>query len=187
MCLEVIVSEKYSDTFLERQTVQVLPEVGCAVDNMDTTKIEESIELQTIQSLSEENIIAFAYNISPEKTRLETVFGQEDNHRIRITVDIQNQRIMSPIRMMWERKTSDTSTGGTIADGGGLDGRTVSRLMGDRIRPKFVENHGDIVDDDGDALIRLPHSICLRKNSGEGGSVEIFLDGKEDAKIQFDL
>ena len=42
--------------------------------------------------------------------------------------------IQSPIRAVLDRQTSLTSTSGTRADGGGLDGRTVSTLLGDRLR-----------------------------------------------------
>lgn len=48
-CFEVLVSEEFSDNNLKRQTVQILPAVGCGVDNLETFKKEEVLEIQSLQ------------------------------------------------------------------------------------------------------------------------------------------
>lgn len=169
-CLEVIVSEHLDDdedekpntaaVVLNRQTVTIYPEVGCGVDNLETSKKEESHVLQHGEPSSslggEASAIGLSYDLVPPgsrkndnsgrqtttttTTRTETVFaGFRKHHRLRVLIDLLRQspcswEIQSPIVVVMEHQTSSVSSGGTIADGGGLDGQTVARLMGEYLR-----------------------------------------------------
>ncbi len=63
-------------------------------------------------------------NDNPEKEKMNTI-------RTRISINLhENNQLKSPVEITKERKTSLQSSRGTIADGGGLDARTVSRLIG---------------------------------------------------------
>jgi len=47
-CFEVITSEDIEDSILYRNIITVLPEVGCGVDNLDTTKTREDFNISNI-------------------------------------------------------------------------------------------------------------------------------------------
>ncbi len=183
-CLEVIVSEDIlindgdnNMIVIDRTTVQVMPEVGCGLDNLDTIKLKESIPLKpehdqnkltSIDNLSLNGVDATSVYI-PEKNRVEFIFTVHSNSsiqsdittvkdensvsdeesmdvtRIRVGVNLfpNKLQVKSPIDMTKERKISNISTKGTIADGGGLDARTVSKLVGrDNINNPFCEQKG---------------------------------------------
>lgn len=182
-CLEVIVSEDIAINDgdnnmvgIDRTTVQIMPEVGCGLDNLDTIKLKESIPLKlkhdenkmkSIGNLLLNGVDATSVYI-PDKNRVEFIFTFHSNSssdsestvkdendvsdeeskdvtRIRIGVNLfpNKMQVKSPIDMTKERKISNISTKGTIADGGGLDARTVSKLVGrDNINNPFSEQKG---------------------------------------------
>jgi hypothetical protein len=88
------------------------------------------------------DIIGLQYPIGDDELRLETIFGLDDDDglvsRIRVAIDVipsqENFAIQTPMVITLERRTSSISSGGTISNGGGLDGRTVSMLLGERLR-----------------------------------------------------
>ena len=158
-CFEIIVSEDIvpassssnGDIGIDRCTVQVMPEVGCGLDNLDTMKIKEHIPSSIF--LDSESIGMFidglnvASSYDQDKHRVECIFtkptntnkdmdvdddSRNKNMRIRVGINFfpNKLQIKSPIDVVKERKTSDTSSKGTIADGGGLDARTVNQLVG---------------------------------------------------------
>jgi hypothetical protein len=160
-CLEIIVSERFQETTIERQTISIYPAIGCAVDNLHTSKAKESIPWT--ENASIDNIIAMDYGIGKEMTRTETIFALPNNHRYRIIIDLFNKQIQSPIRVNLERRTSTDCTKCTIADGGGLDGRTVSRLLGEELNSgKHFSDEFVSQMDDGD--VRLPRGLAFTIN-----------------------
>lgn len=70
---------------------------------------------------------------------------QEEGHRIRMSVPLEltdrdgSPRVqpVSPISITCERMVSQDSSGGTLADGGGLDGQSVSRMLGPFLRHSY--------------------------------------------------
>ena len=190
-CLEVITSEDLeigndndnakakAKLMMKRATVSILPEVGCGVDNLETTKKKASFLLQEelvsdtfcFPYLHVNNLYVSSFHndvytgrpSSNQKVMLETAFcfddsdndSDDDNNnnvdarRIRMEIDILLTvkedgsnvcQIAGPLRMYSERKTSKTSTHGEIAEGGGLDGRTVTRLIGSKqVNKPFTE------------------------------------------------
>jgi len=160
--LEVIVSEDEpanvddkkdeADTW-KRHTVTILPETGCAIDNLETKKVVE--EWQNI--LSDESVQVWIKKVLPNNLVVETVFGMllsnsgktiEDSHddgeekyRARMSLSIvvpdqdnQSHTLCSPVTIFLERQIDTTSSQGRIADGGGLDGRSVATMLGNRLR-----------------------------------------------------
>ena len=185
-CLEVIVSEDVQETTIERQTVSIYPAIGCAVDNLHTSKAKESVPWAKKASI--DNAIAMDYGISKETTRTETIFALPNDHRYRITIDLFNRLIQSPIRVNLERRTSTDYSKGTIADGGGLDGRTVSRLLGEELNSsnRFSDEVVSQMDDgdihlprglsfafNGDSLTIKHENLCITRTYKDDGSVEI--------------
>lgn len=194
--LEVLTSEDLEEdgqglTF--RNTITVYPAIGCAIDNLDTSKATETFSKETTRFLqpsdsawvmdSTENSITN----SPHKTlRTETAFSLPDSHRIRIGLILEEQeggyKLQTPILCFLERRTSESSTQGTRADGGGLDGRTVSTLLGDWIKKQlsFAEKKspitGDWKSDDQDQedvktsldqIVQLPGNITVAYGSDD--------------------
>ena len=128
---------------MTRTTVSVVPDVGCGVDNLETMKCQDEMDFSN-SNISNDAVVALEYTLPNKMTRRETTFGfqqQEQQQRVRVMVDIKDNQVKSPITIVLEQQTSKESTGGTIADGGGLDGRTVSRLLGDLAKGKpFAES-----------------------------------------------
>lgn len=137
--LEVLLSEDPANTKpWTRQTVTVLPETGCAVDNMDTIKTVEIYDDQCAVLVTE-TVLVLVSKVSDRELQVEATFGQEDFHRLRVIAPLalseeNHLQIQAPIRVILERQVDVTSTKGMIADGGGLDGQRVSRMMGQRLR-----------------------------------------------------
>jgi hypothetical protein len=169
ICLEVIVSEDFtSDTTLTRHIVTVVPAVGCGVDNLDTIKSTE--EIDTSNLVISDSFVAFDH-ILGSLNRAETTFSLTNDHRLRVMVDVtQDRTIKSPIVIALERKTSERSTGGTIADGGGLDGRTVMLLLGDSLKGKpFCDAEPvqwKISDDTDFTVLNLPGNVAVAYRAG---------------------
>jgi hypothetical protein len=155
-CLEVIVSETPLQGTLERHTVTVYPSAGCGVDNLDTARTSETIAWT--QRASSDAVTAMDYPWNSGSTRTETTFALPNQHRLRFILDIKLGHIQSPLRLYLERQTLTESTRGTIADGGGLDGRTVSRLLGDELKTKFSD---EVVEQANDGVVRLPRGLTF--------------------------
>jgi hypothetical protein len=89
--------------------------------------------------------------------------------RIRVSVNLfDNNQIKSPIHVTREEKTSDTSSSGTIADGGGLDARTVSRLVGreNANKPFCEEELAETFETDADSTtLKLPCGLQVKYSS----------------------
>jgi len=155
--LEILVSEELSSTddfILKRQTISVLPAIGCGVDNLESTRSEQvfprgkTIVWNDVPSIRTNDAVMDDKD-TVHTLELETLFGLPDAHRIRVsltmtidnTKDSSSHRLESPIRVQLERQSSATSSQGTRTDGGGLDGRTVSTLIGESLKKelKFAE------------------------------------------------
>mmetsp|Transcript_41691 Transcript_41691/g.48647 ORF Transcript_41691/g.48647 Transcript_41691/m.48647 type:complete len:453 (+) Transcript_41691:65-1423(+) len=164
-------AESMETLLLERTEVRILPEVGCGLDNLDTLKTTEKLNLRW-QNAGQEKINkptkgafmrndTFAFLTEPldvkkpldSDRKLYTTFFPSPDQRIRIscTMGITTKddatsptlEIRTPVTMVVERKTSDESSGGTIADGGGLYASTVTELVGmDRINKPFSDKWG---------------------------------------------
>lgn len=155
--LETLTSENESDG-IERTTVTVLPEVGCGIDNLETTKKvhvynTDNTQMQLIGSERERPAVAIDHSKSTHQMEIETIFSDEDEivtdengkttkypRRIRISfaVDLKTNSFSSDISMHVERPLSDESTRGTKWTGeaynsGGLDARTVVTHIGKAI------------------------------------------------------
>jgi hypothetical protein len=144
--LEVLVSEEKDedeDAFLKRQTITVFPAIGCGIDNLETQKSQESFPKELSHwSQHSDSAAALDTTLSSSEGsclhKTETIFSLPDSHRIRVGLTLKVQKmndgvsheIQSPIVIYLERQTSATSSHGTRADGGGLDGRTISNLLG---------------------------------------------------------
>jgi hypothetical protein len=146
-CLEMLVSEEViNDETLKRNSITVLPDTGCSIDNLETVRVDDEIDLVCKHGKGT-NVVGLQYEIGDKNgsLRLETVFGMADGYRMRVLLDVvpsaASFAVMSPMVLALERRTNTVSSSGTIADGGGLDGRTVSMLLGERLRKRttFVE------------------------------------------------
>lgn len=174
-CLEVIVSEDIHDGSLTRQTVTVVPDVGCGVDNLDTIKSQQVIGNLGKMFGDDDSIVALDYYLPNQATRSETTFGLQNGQRMRVMVDStpivqdDHHEIKSPITLVLERQTSKKSSGGTIADGGGLDGRTVMGLLGDLAKGKpFAEDKPVtwvLQDDKDETHLVLPGNLTVSYSS----------------------
>ena len=170
-CLEVLVSEDIfngknnEEHAMTRVTTTILPCTGCSVDNLETTLAKDEIDLES-QFRSIENgdqglgeMVGLQYPLGNDKLRVETIFGlpeEEGVDRIRVVIDLipshENFAIKSPMLLTQERRTSPRSSGGSISEGGGLDGRSIYRLLGERLRQvtKFLE----------EPLVSCENSFC---------------------------
>uniref|UniRef100_A0A7S2XMT8 Uncharacterized protein n=1 Tax=Attheya septentrionalis TaxID=420275 RepID=A0A7S2XMT8_9STRA len=191
--LEVLLSEDFvgDDEQLERKTDQVLPAVGCGVDNLDMMRVTEMIQTSSM-NVFEDQTAALEHNLSPltnaPRIHTETTFSlplalvpEEDDkkyaQRVRVTFDIQPtlKKLSSPVGVTVERQTSSTSSKGSIGVGGGLHGSTVMSLVGsDAINKPFAEGESvDIKDvfDDGEGTfttLSLPGNIIVRYGADLG-------------------
>jgi len=172
-CLEVLVSEEgeESSTSWLRQTISVLPAVGCGVDNLETNKKEEVMEVQSLSST--DDIVSFdvEYKGDDKKgRRTETIFAVEINekHRLRVILDIlwdseTGFAFKKPINLIMERKVNITSSGGTIADGGGLTGSQVTELLGPQLKVSspFCEESPLDWKPQGVKILNLPGNVTI--------------------------
>lgn len=111
------------------------------VDNLDTEKKDFLLELQSLRASNELVSYDVEHEGDAKGRRAETIFKVSvgENHRLRLILDISSSAetgfvIKSPITVALERKVSDISSGGTIADGGGLTGSRVSELLGPHLK-----------------------------------------------------
>jgi hypothetical protein len=169
-CLEILVSEDFANNGedMVRNTITILPAAGCAVDNLETTKVTDDIDLSS-EWRQNTNTVGLQYSTSDEDLRVETIFGLDNGHRMRVAIDLIPAddvfAVQSPMLIAKERRTSASSSGGTIADGGGLDGRTVSQLLGETLRSSktFVEEQPleESYERDGIRFVSLPGSLSV--------------------------
>eukprot|EP00980_Cylindrotheca_fusiformis_P010231 scaffold2271_cov130-Cylindrotheca_fusiformis.AAC.26 len=146
-CLEKLVSEDLTeniDSKMERTIVDVLPSTGCGVDNLESMKTFYEINLNSMESDADGKVVGLQYPDGDNSFRLEAIFGLENNHRMR---------------------TGEKASGGTWADGGGLDGRTVSQLLGPELTKvkTFVDDGplDDSFEDEGIHYLSLPGNVTV--------------------------
>lgn len=138
-CLEILVSEETIHDSLLRNTITVLPSTGCSIDNLETIRVDDEIDLSSKYGKGT-NMVGLQYQVGNKNgaLRLETLFGMVDGYRMRVLLDVipsaSTFAVQSPMVLALERRTNTVSSSGTIADGGGLDGRTVSMLLGEKLR-----------------------------------------------------
>jgi hypothetical protein len=125
----------------KRWTATILPEAGCGVDNLQTTRTVESI---SGDDSSHDDIYSVDHAIHQQKLRVESYFGleldgdinkEDAKFRSRLALNLQVQddqklQIIGPISVCLERQVEEISSSGTVGKGGGLDGRSVSRWLG---------------------------------------------------------
>uniref|UniRef100_A0A7S3VCY4 Plastid lipid-associated protein/fibrillin conserved domain-containing protein n=1 Tax=Chaetoceros debilis TaxID=122233 RepID=A0A7S3VCY4_9STRA len=122
-------------------------------ENVNTISLKDVKAHAQVQAQAQAQVGVATAFLTDAKRRVECIFVvQEDNKdsdngdyddntsisvststttRYRISINLhENNQLRSPIDMTKERKTSDESSKGTIAKGGGLDSRTVARLIG---------------------------------------------------------
>lgn len=200
-CLEVLVSEDVLDDdsgegyVMTRVTTKILPETGCGVDNLETMLATDEIDLESQWKSDDgdnglEDVVGLQYPLGEDKLRVETIFGLEEEYgvdRIRVAIDLipseENFAIVSPMVLTLERRTSSISSGGTISEGGGLDGRTVYMLLGERLRASqtFVDepsmSNDSYFDPDSDIrYVGLPSNISIAygwNNDGDSWMLQV--------------
>ncbi|CAJ1949594.1 unnamed protein product [Cylindrotheca closterium] len=177
-CLETLVSEDLMDDMkMERTSIVVLPATGCGVDNLETMKKSETLDMN--EKDVNGDVIGVQYESSSgdhdnKSYRLESIFGMDEGYRMRVVLDLISCKeklftVKSPVHLHYERRTSDESTGGTRADGGGLDGRTVSGLLGPELskQKSFAEDtpREQSYIEDGVHHLGLPGNVTISYSS----------------------
>ena len=210
---------------LQRGTVSVLPEVGCGVDNLESIRTVETLQLSSTSgstaSASSDGIstgqffafaengdeddddcrqvLAWQTNMTPlreaSRIKIETAFSlpsemgpciNEDDgdksfeRRIRVSFDAMpsERKISSPISVISERRIRDAGSDAQWGVGGGLDGRTVSKLIGkEGVTKPFADNEPLLVGSEegdesegGEVTLSLPGNIVLRYGTSDNGS-----------------
>lgn len=168
-CLQMLVSEELKSNVLERSTITILPDARSSIDNLETTKVQDYVNLSS-QWGENTNVVGLQYQIDDNGTlRLETIFGLDNGHRMRVAIDLIPSdtvfAVESPMVITKERRTSSISSSGVIADGGGLNGRIVSLLLGEELRnPKtFAEEMplGGSFESNGIKQISFPGGVSI--------------------------
>lgn len=163
--------EQKQQELLRRQITTVFPATGCAVDNLETMKQTEKFDGNSWKSWSNKasggGVLLSMLGCSSSKPfRLEVSFGLDSltnadntrssgsNHkdpaayRSRIAVEFDptnNKNIPQPktVKLYVERQISATSTQGTVADGGGLDGQSVAQWMGPSLSTQRMQRFAE--------------------------------------------
>lgn len=145
-------------------------------------------------------VLAWQTEMTPlrdaSRIKLETVFSlpseappiDEDDgdkksfeRRIRVSFEAtpSERKISSPISVISERRIRDTSSNAQWGVGGGLDGRTVSKLIGkESVTKPFADNEPLLVGSEeeggesgrGEVTLSLPGNIVLRYSTPDNGS-----------------
>ena len=160
----------------DRVCLSVLPETGCGVDNLEVQKTNEPDWRVVAQT---ESSIGLIRPIAPTNTCIETIFGlslpnQKENHRLRVAVTLSDEFLsIKSIRLCLERRF-DESTQGSRANGGGLDGASVSRWMGpwmakQGVRTLETKNVDEI--NENETSIQLPANVTMHYRTSEESSV----------------
>lgn len=142
--LETLTSEEVLGEKIERIEMEVLPEAGCGVDNLSVLNSKSFISTEECTSSIWEDygteISSLLFKDKFGNLVLECVFlnmDQSDRLRSRVALSIAPDCTFLPkknIKFVHERQTSPNSTKGKVAEGGGLDSRTVTNLIGPNIR-----------------------------------------------------
>eukprot|EP00804_Cyclotella_cryptica_P013519 CCRYP_017231-RA/>CCRYP_017231-RA protein AED:0.04 eAED:0.04 QI:257/1/1/1/0/0/2/73/318 len=154
--LETLTSENENENGMERTTVTVLPEVGCGIDNLETTK---KVQVYAVDNTrwhtnglkeGENQVVTIDRSKNMQSLDLETIFQTADERvtdnrenkmyqrriRVSFSLDFSTTSVLSTdISMQVERQWSQKSTRGTAWTGeasnsGGLDARTVMSYIG---------------------------------------------------------
>lgn len=179
--LEVLVSEEeheskatttttttrlhYEPILMKRQSLTILPETGCGVDNLETIQ-EDEPELVLDRKFSS-SWSSGTTNNQQQSFRIETAFGllfsdddenkneqqqHQNPYRSRICIDLalvshanNGSTSIQPtqIRIYLERQIQTNSTGGTAAKGGGLDAQRVARWMGPNLSSRSIQSFAE--------------------------------------------
>lgn len=193
--------------YLSRVEVEVMPEVGCGLDNLDTMKKITNITFGSLEVLHSfdtfplDGLLVLSqtkevgsssqhrgeklYNINFEYVSLPEKFLTENEDdtrssctrlRLNFLFNPLRNSITNQINLVKERRVCDKTTRGTIADGGGLDARTVTQLIGNaKFDAKDLEDCC-IVSNEGDCPIKfiLPESftISVYGSKGDGNDTD---------------
>ena len=208
---EILTSEDniIEDAIYNRHTIKILPETGCSVDNMETSKSEMMLqeitgflfhdaddqdkEVGCVQCYASQTLIKPLTNAvevpKDDQWLVDVTFDCNSNgltdHRVRLGMwfkrlaqpkedskhlwelsDKPPAPYASPLHVVFERQFATNSSSGTLADGGGLDGKRVSGWIGDDISkvsssfaaPKVPKKEKS---DDAFTTIELPFNLTL--------------------------
>jgi len=119
-----------------------------------------------------DDIVSFDVEHDADKKgrRAETIFSVSvgDEHRLRLILDISSSSetgfaIEPPITIALERKVSDISSGGAIADGGGLTGSRVTELLGPHLKVStpFCNEKPLDLQTPGVKILNLPGNVTI--------------------------
>lgn len=163
--LETFVSENN----LTRQTLTILPETGCAVDNLETRKSSEVYDSQVTNEHGANMMRSVIKTISDEIVYWESTFEWIPLHRVRMGVSIVADKdvlkLVPPVTISLERQFSPISSHGTLADGGGLHGSRVSECLGPVLRKmadfatEEIKQNDDL--DSSLLLVKYPGNLTL--------------------------
>lgn len=207
-----------------RSTERLLLSTSGGNTSCDTDEGEAVGRLHMFENISSEDdedeevkqVLAWETALSPLRDafriKVETIFSLPtqtgpslDNEeeqtdyarRIRVVFEATpaEQKISSPINVVLERRTADTSSGGTWGVGGGLDGRTVSKLIGsDNVSKPFADGKALLIssygedsgnsDNAGEMTLSLPGNIVLRHGNTDEGKwfidlISVSTEGEE--------
>ena len=206
--LEVIVSEDYDDLshtttdddtteqpwMMNRVCLTVLPAIGCGVDNLEVQKTTQE-GWKVLSSNTDNNCIGLVREDSTTSLMIETIFGvaseqQEEPNRLRVTVTAAAGKEESPFKdivVSYERRFEAESTQGTRANGGGLDGASVSRWMGPLIAKqgvKTLETPPKATAKGNPAILDLPAGVTLEYGT-ESESIFLRVSHSGGQSIQY--
>ncbi|GKY98777.1 hypothetical protein MPSEU_000833900 [Mayamaea pseudoterrestris] len=206
------------DTFT-RLVTTILPATGCAVDNQEVVKSSEQfkivsrLETDKMRALILEDANADT-TIKSGRHLLEVSFALvDDEHRVRITIPISTlihmetrketgdgstnesaqsplpPQLIDPISICLERQVSKTSTHGTIANGGGLDGQKVARVRGPWLSSQMEFASQPMANDkDNDEhkynSIRLPLNITIASLVASNGCLDVRVQHSSGAGVR---
>jgi hypothetical protein len=227
-CLEVLTSESPDECIdsetdhtgrpsrkMARYTTTVLPSVGCAVDNLETTASGidrfETCSILTAHSPASKDeawpvrVISYwpTNHMSRRRIVVEATFPighhpgsawgtrdgfdfQREGHRIRISVPLEltdrdgtpSVHPVSPLSITCERMVSQVSSRGTLADGGGLDGQSVSRMLGPFLQESYDSFAQKRMNPSSSSLVAASHDrlqASMRDRIGSNEACESFL------------
>jgi hypothetical protein len=131
-------------------------------------KVSDNIDLSTLWG-EDSDVVALQYSTSDEEFWVETIFGLENGYQMGVAIDLVPHEtvfvIQSHMVLVLEYRTSASSSGGTLADGGGLDGWTVSILFGERLRKGVAfaqqEPLEELNDSQGVQFVSLPRNVSI--------------------------
>ena len=169
---------------LERVEVQVMPEVGCGLDNLDTIVKKSCFNMwmNMNDNLSYQSFITCNFDAEDSGSLVMFVpgepfftvacvlasdgFSEEDGlSRFRISFNVipQSCEVLGQISITKERRTSLDPTDGAISKGGGLDARTVTRLIGEAKYSTYESNIQKSCESENKSMTyHLPEDISIQ-------------------------